>query len=296
MDIYLDRFNMKRDPKLTMDSLEQMSLFQFMCRVDRRGNSLSLRRKGNIVKEKPFLRLDVRRPEAGGVARMCLRLHRPFRSAADDPVSARLNDAAAVLELHNFVQSAGCPVWLKKRYEKHNRVKKIKKDSAVAAGAGDVGRANVQAAIQGSCEAEAADHGVMFRSAVGEDSLPVKQPKIPDLPANVEAGAADHGVMFRSAVGEGSLSVKQPKIPDLPANVRGAVFRPAVEADDASSHLVGDVHGASPATSASVMLLPSTAEDGSVSFVQPVVCNRYVWKSPKCCSSTWTSLGVCARG
>ena len=37
---------------------------------------------------------------AGGMARMCLRLHRPFRRAAEDPVN--LDDAAAVLQLHEF--------------------------------------------------------------------------------------------------------------------------------------------------------------------------------------------------
>ena len=55
---------------------------------------------------------------------MCLRLHRPFRRAAEDPVN--LDDAAAVLQLHEFVESPTCPVWLKKRYAKHNRVQRKK--------------------------------------------------------------------------------------------------------------------------------------------------------------------------
>ena len=122
VQIYLDRFNMKVAETLPEASLASMSLFQFVSRVDRRGKSLHLRAKSNIVKEKPFLRLDARRREAGGMARMCLRLHRPFKTEAEDPV--KLEDAVAVEQLHDFVQCATCPVWLKKRYAKHNRVKK----------------------------------------------------------------------------------------------------------------------------------------------------------------------------
>ena len=122
VDIYLDRFNMKAAEGLTEACLDRMSLFQFMSRVDRRGKSLHLRTKSNIVKEKPFLRLDSRRREAGGMARMCLRLHRPFKTQAQDPIG--LDDATAVEELHVFIHNPACPVWLKKRYAKHNRVKK----------------------------------------------------------------------------------------------------------------------------------------------------------------------------
>ena len=122
VQIYLDRFNMKVADALTEASLANMSLFQFVSRVDRRGKSLHLRAKSNIVKEKPFLRLDARRREAGGMARMCLRLHGPFKTESEDPI--KLEDAVAVERLHDFVQCATCPVWLKKRYAKHNRVKR----------------------------------------------------------------------------------------------------------------------------------------------------------------------------
>ena len=74
------------------------------------------------MKGKPFLRLDTRRREAGWMARLCLRLHRPFKTQAEDPIG--LDDATAVEELHVFIHSPACPVWLKKRYAKHNRVKK----------------------------------------------------------------------------------------------------------------------------------------------------------------------------
>ena len=110
--VYLDRFNMKAQVDISAASLENMSLFQFISRIDRRGKSLHLRTKSTIVKEKPFLRLDARRKEAGAMARLCLRLHRPFRTEAADPM--HLEDGTAVAELHAFVRSPTCPVWLKK--------------------------------------------------------------------------------------------------------------------------------------------------------------------------------------
>ena len=66
--------------------------------------------------------------DAGGMARMCLRLHRPFRREAEDPV--HLDDAAAVVQLHEFAESPTCPVWLKKRYAKHNRLSSKKSNPA----------------------------------------------------------------------------------------------------------------------------------------------------------------------
>ena len=66
VSIYVDRFNMKTEGRISEQTLEQMSLFQFFSRVERRKNSLHVRAKPNIVKEKPYLRLDMRRREAGG--------------------------------------------------------------------------------------------------------------------------------------------------------------------------------------------------------------------------------------
>ena len=128
--LYLDRFNMRAQADISAASLENMSLFQFISRMDRRGKSLHLRKKSIIVKERPFLRLDARRKEAGAMARLCLRLRRPFRTEGDDPI--HLEEALAVTELHAFVQSPTCPVWLKKRYAKHNRVKAHRRPDAAA--------------------------------------------------------------------------------------------------------------------------------------------------------------------
>ena len=66
VSIYVDRFNMKTEGRISEQTLERMSLFQFNSRVERRRNALHVRPKPNIVKEKPFLRLDMRRREAGG--------------------------------------------------------------------------------------------------------------------------------------------------------------------------------------------------------------------------------------
>ena len=69
VSIYVDRFNMKTEGRISEQTLERMSLFQFNSRVERRRNALYLRAKPNIVKEKPYLRLDMRRREAGGGVR-----------------------------------------------------------------------------------------------------------------------------------------------------------------------------------------------------------------------------------
>ena len=220
-----------------MDSLEQMSLFQFMCRVDRRGNSLSLRKKGNIVKEKPYLRLDVRRPEAGGMARMCLRLHRPFRTLASDPV--HLDDAAAVLELHEFVHSATCPVWLKKRYEKHNRVKKIEKDSLVTAASRDI-----PVPAKTNSNTESGTHGAVL---------------VPTLQSSESADV--WSAVLRPAP-DAQMSAHESGIA-LPADGQGAVFRPALDVD-ASTHASVALSGSN------ALLVPSVDENGSLLFVQPV--------------------------
>ena len=145
---------MKAQVDISAASLENMSLFQFISRIDRRGKSLHLRTKSTIVKEKPFLRLDARRKEAGAMARLCLRLHRPFRTEAADPM--HLEDGTAVAELHAFVRIPTCPVWLKKRYAKHNRVKAAKQATEA------LSSVNITAATENQCLARC---GVATRRA-----------------------------------------------------------------------------------------------------------------------------------
>ena len=123
-DIYARRLeNNVFGENLTADKVRKMSWVQFVARVDRRGRKFSFRKKHAIVKEKPYLNLDRRRPNAGDMARYALRLHRSFASAADDPVS--LSDKDAIEQLDAFIESSSCPVWLKQRYRKQNKVKKV---------------------------------------------------------------------------------------------------------------------------------------------------------------------------
>ena len=118
---YMSRMRGKRDEALRAEDLQRMPWAKFLSRVTRggRGQRLSLRRKPCIVKEKPFLQLDARRRDAAAMARLCLRLHRPFSGAAEDPM--HLAEAEAVQQLQDFVRSSKCPQWLRKRYMKHNR-------------------------------------------------------------------------------------------------------------------------------------------------------------------------------
>ena len=155
--LYLSRLEMRRDPEISEASLIHMSLFQFMSCMDRRGKLLRARAKNAIVKEKLYLHLDARRREAGGMARMCLRLHRAFTKASEDPV--HLDDATAVAQLHDFVQSAHCPVWLKKRHAKHNRVKKIKSQEC------DVPVANPSGALRPAGDVAVASSSAVLRPA-----------------------------------------------------------------------------------------------------------------------------------
>ena len=52
------------------------------------------------MKEKPYLNLDSKRPNAGDMARYALRLHRSFGSSTEDPLA--LSDTDAVEQLHSF--------------------------------------------------------------------------------------------------------------------------------------------------------------------------------------------------
>ena len=122
---YLQRCQVSLRSPLTKDMLRRMSLSQFIARVDRRGyrhKSCGLRVKSTIVKEKPYLQLDLRKRGGADMARQCLRLHRPFSTAAEDPMS--LKDFDAIEQLQAFIKQPQCPVWLKKRFARHNRVKR----------------------------------------------------------------------------------------------------------------------------------------------------------------------------
>jgi hypothetical protein len=93
---YLQRCQVSLRSPLTKDMLRRMSLSQFFARVDRRGRgrtSLGVRVKSTIVKEKPYLQLDLRKRGVADMARQCLRLHRPFGTAAEDPMSLSDFDA-----------------------------------------------------------------------------------------------------------------------------------------------------------------------------------------------------------
>ena len=107
VDIYARRLEKLRlGGGLSVEAVRKMPLSQFVGRIDRRGRNLSLRKKPAIVKEKPYLNLDGRRPNASDMARYCLRLHRPFTAAEADP--RELSDRAAIEQLHAFVASNQC--------------------------------------------------------------------------------------------------------------------------------------------------------------------------------------------
>ena len=87
--LYLSRLEMRRDPEISEASLIHMSLFQFMSCMDRRGKLLRARAKNAIVKEKPYLHLDARRREAGGMARMWFTFASSLYKSIRRPSSSR---------------------------------------------------------------------------------------------------------------------------------------------------------------------------------------------------------------
>ena len=137
--------------------------------------------------------------DAGGMARMCLRLHRPFRREADDPV--HLDDAAAVVQLHEFAESPTCPVWLKKRYAKHNRLSSKRTNKAEVTENTDLSpadapgvplRAAGDVAAQVSFLSPADVSGVPLRAAGGVAAQV-------SLPSSLSCGAGVSGMPLRAA-------------------------------------------------------------------------------------------------
>ncbi|CAJ1461201.1 unnamed protein product, partial [Effrenium voratum] len=163
VDIYASRLEKLRlGGGLSVEAVRKMSLSQFVGRIDRRGRNLSLRKKPAIVKEKPYLNLDGRRPNASDMARYCLRLHRPFTAAEADP--RELSDREAIEQLHAFVASNQCPFWLKKRFAQQNKAKK-KKSSAAAPSEARAADCGQEAAHVGSLPtAEQPSHSVAAAS------------------------------------------------------------------------------------------------------------------------------------
>ena len=131
---YCERFRGKMlGARVTAEWLEAIGLATYQAEVEDRGDTLTRRRKPKVVKAKPYLNLDMSSAQAARMARMALRLHRPFESLDDDPGALgpedtyRLPDEDAIEQLEEFVRSASCPRWLSSRYDVHNRALRCKR-------------------------------------------------------------------------------------------------------------------------------------------------------------------------
>ena len=223
-DIYARRLeNNEFGENLTAEKVRKMSWAQFVARVDRRGRKFSFRKKQAIVKEKPYLNLDSKRPNAGDMARYALRLHRSFGSLAEDPLA--LSDKDALEQLHSFVESASCPMWLKQRFRRQNKVKKMKKVfvSIDPNGEKEVG-VNAANAVSG----DSGDVAVPPVSAVGaqqgaDESKASKKKKmsnLADTPENRTAVAEEHGFPWLPTQGEMRYSVQEACVAKKPTPKR----------------------------------------------------------------------------
>ena len=173
VNVYMERLQVQRAEGLNEPKLKKMSFVQFVSQIDKRGRGrvLTLRRKSNIVKEKPYLQLDVRRHDAADMARYCLRLHRPFLVQSEDP--SLLDDQEAVQQLHHFVEAVQCPLWIRKRFQRHNRVRRrraagqampdaITLSTAIASSAAVLPVAGSPSSASGSSAAVLPAAGVIF--------------------------------------------------------------------------------------------------------------------------------------
>jgi hypothetical protein len=131
---YCDRFSgFLLGARVTVEWLESISLATYQAEVEDRGNTLTRRRKPKVVKVKPYLNLDMSSLQAARMARMALRLHRPFENIDEDPGGLdpggnfNLSDEEAIQQLEEFVRSATCPRWLTARYDIHNRALRRKR-------------------------------------------------------------------------------------------------------------------------------------------------------------------------
>ena len=120
---YCERFNEPtRGPRVTDEWLTECSLVQFTGEIDwAQGGHMVRRAKPRIVKLKPFLNLDMASHQAPRMARMALRLFRPFGTLEEDPWTID-DDEEALRALEEFIKDVACPAWLVSRYEQHNRV------------------------------------------------------------------------------------------------------------------------------------------------------------------------------
>ena len=72
------------------------------------------------------MNLDMGSPHAPRMARMALRLYRPFRTTESDPWNIA-DDEEAVRQLEEFIRDDACPGWLLARYLQHNRAERRKR-------------------------------------------------------------------------------------------------------------------------------------------------------------------------
>ena len=218
---------------LTTDKIRKMSWTQFVARVDRRGRKFSYRKKNAIVKEKPYLNLDRRRPNAGDMARYALRLHRCFGSESEDPM--KLSDKDAVEQLHAFVESPSCPIWLKQRFRRQNKEKKVKKQQVAV---GDMALLPVPdghappkavsidvallpvAAKPSQQETANADASDVTLLSVSKASKKKQNQQLEDTAANRTAVAEQHGFPWMAAQGEMRYSVHEACVAKKPTPKR----------------------------------------------------------------------------
>ena len=168
-----------------------------------------------------------------GTWRYALRLHRCFGSEAEDPM--KLSDKDAVEQLHAFVESPSCPIWLKQRFRRQNKEKKVKKQQVavgdmallpVPDGQAPPKAVSIDVALlpvaaepsqQETANADASDVTLL---SVSKASKKKQNKQLEDTAANRTAVAEQHGFPWMAAHGEMRYSVHEACVAKKPTPKR----------------------------------------------------------------------------
>ena len=196
---YCERFSGKLLGKgVTVEWLEDCCLARFVAEVDERGCYLHRRQKPRVVKTKPYLNLDMSSGHGPRMARMALRLYRPFENLEQDPADI-VKDEEAIGQLEVFLGSTQCPRWLQARYREHNRVRlrRCSNGGEVSGAEGDASRKRQRAESIDAVEQETREEVLDQLPDIAEDSaMPVEETGVArDIRSEVVVAAA-HGLRW----------------------------------------------------------------------------------------------------
>ena len=134
------------------------------------------------------------------MARMTLRLYRPFEKEDEDPWHIQPEDEV-LQQFEDFMRDPACPGWLIARYRQHNRVQRRKRKSCECCDAGDETAPGSGGVREGGNSSNCDRHHPEATAVDGEDGddemeqsgLPSKYEAHPPHDNNAEGGGGRSG-------------------------------------------------------------------------------------------------------